>query len=929
MTTENKYDSIGSFQNGIAIVEKDNHFGVVLAGGRELVAPGYDYISPFTDGYAKAIRRGKFVIIDLSGHEYIQTSSGLFEVPEKVFDISECGPGLLRYAKRVKRRNRYGIEEVILWGLMNIKKEIIFTPQFHYIHQFSSGTTKVLKKSKDGYLRWRIVYDYNKLSEEEFKAEPAILEDGSVYVTRNVSESQSEWCRLINETYEISDIGIRLTSSLSRPVFTINGKDILLPKEIYRIFPLKFEHYIIQSKDGKFGAMDSYGNIVAEMTSKSPDLVNYPHIVKFPNGRDVILPEDYMEVLRFEDNNAVFKNGEKAPYCIGCLTDDGELIIKNFNRYQIDSYDKDGKYFILRSKNFRDENIGLFFPESQRFIEPSFSSVRCLSNGEIWVEVDLLGEFLLNKQGFCVIEHDGNTVELEDAFVVGTSTINGLSIVYRNGLWGLYDIESGKLVVECLFEHISYDVRGVYLALKSAIKKHQGKNNESTLTFEEEKYSVFDASGRLMIRGLDNVVPITNKRFVVESCDGVKMLDETGDNLLSFKCKSIKELGFDLLVATDNNDKSYIIDLNGDIVSEHFAQTDKHVQIEAFNTQGIAEVKWNGFCGFMDTNANLVVRDGSKIKKVPHGYDWCFEYKDKLFRCLKSFSDVDICEDSFKSEFQIGCIVDARGNLLIYSEDGKLSPSSQDVSSCIYTSERFSIIRKDESLAKGRIRGVKWGIIDSKNKWIIRPTIIQSMGTIGETFITIRNLKNTSEIAVFNFKTLKHSSFRFRDIKLAIDKKHLYATSVNKTSDKSEKQKGENILQFIDEDLSVVATLPLNTEIVDIINMGAKKYYLVSDVCFDKHYGLVDAVNGEIAISIIYKILYKINENHLMVYDYRGHSGVIDLQGNFIVPIGDHTIMPVKDGGFIVTEKIISSYPPSNDNRSWRFSDGPSPDLPF
>ena len=54
-----KYDYIGEFYQGVAIVVKDDKYGAILVGGHEIIPPTYDYISTFKDGYAQTIRKGE------------------------------------------------------------------------------------------------------------------------------------------------------------------------------------------------------------------------------------------------------------------------------------------------------------------------------------------------------------------------------------------------------------------------------------------------------------------------------------------------------------------------------------------------------------------------------------------------------------------------------------------------------------------------------------------------------------------------------------------------------------------------------------------------------------------------------------------------------------------------------------------------------
>lgn len=63
----NNYDFVGEFNQGVAIVIKDNLYGAVTIGGYEIIPPIYDYISPFNDGYAEAIQKGECKTLDLSG----------------------------------------------------------------------------------------------------------------------------------------------------------------------------------------------------------------------------------------------------------------------------------------------------------------------------------------------------------------------------------------------------------------------------------------------------------------------------------------------------------------------------------------------------------------------------------------------------------------------------------------------------------------------------------------------------------------------------------------------------------------------------------------------------------------------------------------------------------------------------------------------
>ena len=88
-----KYDHIGEFYQGVAIVVKDNLYGAVLTGGYEIVPPIYDYISPFKDGYAQAIRKGECRILDLSGRECKRYNDKFIAIPSKYDEVREFNDG--------------------------------------------------------------------------------------------------------------------------------------------------------------------------------------------------------------------------------------------------------------------------------------------------------------------------------------------------------------------------------------------------------------------------------------------------------------------------------------------------------------------------------------------------------------------------------------------------------------------------------------------------------------------------------------------------------------------------------------------------------------------------------------------------------------------------------------------------------------------
>ncbi|MBK8608619.1 MAG: WG repeat-containing protein [Chitinophagaceae bacterium] len=64
----NRYDKIGKFNKGLAIVWKNGHCGIVTQAGVELVKPTYDKIGSFgNDAIAYTTRDGKIGMLNMEG----------------------------------------------------------------------------------------------------------------------------------------------------------------------------------------------------------------------------------------------------------------------------------------------------------------------------------------------------------------------------------------------------------------------------------------------------------------------------------------------------------------------------------------------------------------------------------------------------------------------------------------------------------------------------------------------------------------------------------------------------------------------------------------------------------------------------------------------------------------------------------------------
>jgi hypothetical protein len=64
-----KYDSVSSFNDGLAIVKLKNKYGVINVNHTIIVDFKYNYISNFKNGFARVGINNKWGFIDINGNE--------------------------------------------------------------------------------------------------------------------------------------------------------------------------------------------------------------------------------------------------------------------------------------------------------------------------------------------------------------------------------------------------------------------------------------------------------------------------------------------------------------------------------------------------------------------------------------------------------------------------------------------------------------------------------------------------------------------------------------------------------------------------------------------------------------------------------------------------------------------------------------------
>ena len=126
-TKETKYDIVGEFNQGIAIVVKNGKYGAIMVGGKEIVPPIYDALTEFTDGLAKVEYKGEERIVNLSGQVQVKKDNKEIFIPEDYdwgFDFVEDICVVIKNRK---------------FGIIDKDNNVLIEPSYTYFSGYKNG----------------------------------------------------------------------------------------------------------------------------------------------------------------------------------------------------------------------------------------------------------------------------------------------------------------------------------------------------------------------------------------------------------------------------------------------------------------------------------------------------------------------------------------------------------------------------------------------------------------------------------------------------------------------------------------------------------------------------------------------------------------------------------------------------------------------
>lgn len=705
---KDKYDYIGEFHQGVAIVVKDDKYGAILVGGHEIIAPSYDYISSFNDGYAQAIRKGECRILDLSGRECKRYGNKLIAIPSKYDEVREFNDG---YAC-VKLNG--------LWGAIDVQGNEIFEPQFYYLSDFVGGNAKYKKEKTNVSNSWGYVHANGFCSECNIE-EPIIEDNGDLVIQRRVN-GVCERVRINNEGLLVVMNGSQKVSLPKEFILARNfsnglarvqdsteywgyvnleGK-IVIPLEYTRVQEFHENKAFVCDKNNKWCLMLTNGTII-----KKFDNLNFPY--PFEKGYSVAWTNDDKRVLLDHNGNEV------SPHFDGSVSRTDKS-----NEFEIKQNGLIGYYNVL----------------TKLYIEPRFEKILQVYMDYVKVEVQTIGEVFADFTGRAFI--DGTPrIYLPDWCIGAKSLTDEVYLGISKGKkYGLID-SKGETICEPTIESIS-EVDGDIVVIKRFCKErtcilyYDTRKHDGTF-----KYGLYDIKRQVLIPAdYDSRPELKDEYYLIAENGLFGVLDLEGRQIIKPEWKSITLFDNCFLVSKivkdySRGDKKYfgLVSKSGNFIIE--PDQNEIVLLGPSIYKARCGQRWkiydeNG--QLTDESFNEVSLDGETFIVKSYGHEGRIDKRGKKIVLLEDGAYIELpSKFNWGDDFKDGV---ARVEVISFDQLGVRYQNYVDTSFNIVINDNDSIIRVDESVdyiyERNRygiyiyVLGDKYGLLSSEGKILVK-----------------------------------------------------------------------------------------------------------------------------------------------------------------------------------------------------------------
>lgn len=636
-----RYDWIGEFHQGVAIVKKNEKYGAIMIGGKEIFPPIYDHLSNFVDGYATATYLGEDRTVNLSGQ--IQVKNG----PEFVFLPEEYDWGFDYYEGIcvVVKEGKYGI--------IDANYKILIVPSYTSFSGFNNGyaffgniTTCVIDT------HCNIIFsNVKKFNNFYFRASLPLNPNLFGLINNNLNiiiPFEYKEITKLNDKYLFvkNEKGNYVVDYKGKELFEFGTDDQITIKDVCFVVK-KWQTTRIISFEGK-ELLHIKSNEIFQDIRNINDFYYVINTNKENRSHHYIISKSGKTIVNETGNLNVYFNSDYFYYrsvygVLFKIDDKGNIqLLKTFwNNSQLSPEIVKKEIVLLKGKQVPSDYLHYRFTN----LSDGLMSV-CDTEGKLYGLANQNGDLLIRPKYGCLVQWK------EYSYIVSildkSELVNGdySSAVHR---FGIID-KTGKILLP-----FDYSFLGILIPEK-IIAYSQTARITGAFTFINSHVSNNNNHqyGQPFSEGLlnsDLSVICTPQYYKIEKIDKLDyfkvtdvlgkwwgVIDYNGKVILPMKYRSIscsdKPIASFLVHGTYESSfsRNYVNEKGDFVVSTNDGKTisipsSKYDWCGDFNQQNFALVERHGLKGKINTKGELVSLSGNKQMVVPQEYSWAYDFK--------------------------------------------------------------------------------------------------------------------------------------------------------------------------------------------------------------------------------------------------------------------------------------------------------------
>lgn len=575
-TKETKYDIVGEFHQGIAIVMKNGKYGAIMVGGKEIVPPIYDTLTEFTDGLAKVEYKGKERVINLSGQIQVKKDDDFIFIPEKY----EWGCDYSGGVCLVERGGKY--------GLLSNKLVELIEPFFDTIIKINNESYLAIGKQEGILLNTKTLFRYDVkdcVINEKGIFEGAVVSRSDTGKLLGIVNNKLELVQpLENESVDIKCNKFFVTQQKGEEVgvCTVDGE--IVPKGRYDKIEVLNEYFIVAFNRDKDGWAIIHTSL---LNAKGICLVDFSGYVPFYASKDGSVSFDRFKISPTDVFYYVsYKNKGEEP---------GKYIVTpDFIKYEYIEPFNSNQFIVGKVNEKGVLRFGIVDSKAIVILPFEYSRLKKLSKDFIAYSSD--------EENMLDLKEDYKDKDLK---------------------WLLYNTDYSKLG-----ENLNVLYFGI---LNSELKKicppkyRIIKIVETSSSFffpvsvDGNKWGIIDITDKLVLPIKYDSIDFTSASYPIHEFNVIKIENLSG----------VAYYG----PSWDSNRKKNVFDEDGMFVlplpdgKRLMIPSSKYDWCDNFNNEGWAKVIKNELNGKINIKGKLISSFGDTSIVVPDIYDWAYDFR--------------------------------------------------------------------------------------------------------------------------------------------------------------------------------------------------------------------------------------------------------------------------------------------------------------